>query len=123
MTFKDKIYKILKTNDLNLGSVEDIALKTGVKAGTLYKAMGDQDGMGLKNTRILLDKIGINSEWWDTGKGEVFIKKPTPEIKSEQADILDNPLVKNFVKHIHLLEEMIKMKDEEIARLKGLLGK
>lgn len=99
MTFKEKIHTILKTNKLGLTSVEDIAGKTGIKVGTIYKAMGPQDGMGLKLTRKLLDGIGIETQWWESGKGDIYITSvpdEPPLNKKDPASEENRILIRNL---------------------------
>lgn len=99
MTFKEKIHTILKTNKLGLTSVEDIAGKTGIKVGTIYKAMGPQNGMGLKLTRKLLDGIGIHTEWWESGKGDIYITSvpdEPPLTKKDPASEENRILIRNL---------------------------
>lgn len=104
MTFKEKIHKILKVNNLNMTSVEDISSKTGIKAGTIYKAMARKNGkgnLGTKNTRILVDKLGINLDWWDSGKEPVFKEKGT--------QLPDEATIKNPEHESRIIEKIDKL--------------
>jgi hypothetical protein len=52
--------------------------------GTITKNYGADREMSPNMTRIFLERMGINQEWWETGKGEILAKKPTQvEIKGE----------------------------------------
>lgn len=97
MTFKEKIHTILKTNKLGIDSVEDIATKTLIKTSTIYKAMGPQNGLGLKNTKTLLDRIGIDPTWWETGKGDIYITQvPEPALKKKDPEEEIQILIRNI---------------------------
>lgn len=77
MTFKEKIDKILSTNTLGINSVS--ALEDFVKAGRgaindFYK---DNREPGRKTLKKIKSLPGLNTEWYDTGKGEVFTGKST----------------------------------------------
>lgn len=119
MTPTEIINKILEARDLD---IKDLALQCGIAPDTLKKAM-KRESLSSDIIQKIHDKAGVRKEFLKNGKGEIFTEKPTMGIKSEQADILDSPLVKGFKEQIELLKEIIRMKDDEIKRLNGLQGK
>lgn len=73
MTFREKVDKILKDKELSLWKLaEDSGLKT-----TLQKAYGENREMSPKKTTEFLEKVCINSVWWKSGKGDVFLENGT----------------------------------------------
>jgi hypothetical protein len=69
MDFSEKISKILKTNKLQIVTKEDLSEYCGFHRDTIRKAI--ERGSELKDSylRIFQDKLSINPEWWETGKG------------------------------------------------------
>jgi hypothetical protein len=123
LTFKEKLDIILYVKGLTLKDLEE---KWG-KNGTLYKAIKNPKGLSKRLLDDFLLKFSIKKSWWLNPVGitesDIFEKNGTEEPKSEQADILDSPLVKSYVEQISLLKTLLKSRDEEIDRLKGQLGK
>lgn len=89
MTFKEKIYKILRHNKLELNSVEDIAAKVKVNASTIRKGMGKQNGMKPENVKKLVDGLGINWNWWDDGVEPIFTENHTPAINNDEQPVIE----------------------------------
>lgn len=117
MTFKQKIQTILKNNALGLNSVEDISQKTGIKLSTIYKGMGDQNGLGIKNTKTLLEKLGIRQRWWETGEGEIFEEKSTyVEIPTKKED--PDERVRILIKNLDRMGELNEYLLQELKRYK-----
>ena len=95
-----------------------MAMNCGIKPDTLRKAI-DRD--------VLTDEIilkisgvhGVRKEFLETGEEPIKGEKPTPATKTEQADILDHPLVLSYKSEIQSLNKIIKLQEEEIARLRG----
>lgn len=77
MTFAEKISIILNTNKLGIATKEDLAAFAGFSRDTIRKAVDRSGELNPGNTRIFLDKLGINRGWWETGKGPVFNEKHT----------------------------------------------
>ena len=77
MTFEEKIYTILKLNKLEINTVEDLSEKAGFSRDTIRKAIARGSELNPGNTRTFVDRLGINWDWWDHQKGEVFNEKHT----------------------------------------------
>lgn len=127
MTFKEKIDIILKIKKLK---IYKLAEKTGL-GGTLHKAYQFNRPMREKTTDILISKMHINREWWESGKGDVFTNEP---------DIDDNdqlPLIKDLTYKLHEQENnnkvhlktiedygnLVSRLNSEIANLKLTINK
>jgi transcriptional regulator with XRE-family HTH domain len=82
MTFSEKIDKILKANTLNLNTIEALEQYCGIGSKTLRKNVNEDSEPTQRILVKLFDGLGINREWWGSGKGEIFIENPTPAIKS-----------------------------------------
>lgn len=80
MDFVEKINKIKTVSKL---SVRKLGLKSGLES-TLEKAYSDNREMKDVNTDRLLQNLGINREWWETGNGEVFVKPPPVQPIAEE---------------------------------------
>lgn len=69
MTFQQKIDKILSIKRIKLW-------KLGVESGlnnTLEKAYTKNREMREKQTDKFLQNLNINPEWWNSGRGDVFL--------------------------------------------------
>lgn len=78
MTFKEKIDNILKISKKKFNTIQDLEVAAGLGMNTLRKAYNDNREPSPKVQVKLLEEIGINEHWWDTGNGEVYVEKPTP---------------------------------------------
>lgn len=81
MDFSEKISTILKTNTLQLVTKEDLAEYCGFHRDTIRKAIDRKSELKDKYLRIFQDKLRINPQWWDTGKGDIYVSKPTQDLK------------------------------------------
>jgi len=77
MDFSEKILKILETNKLGIATAEALSEFCGFNRDTIRKAIDRGSQLNRANTRILLDKMRINPEWWESGKGEIYLQKGT----------------------------------------------
>lgn len=68
---------ILKTNRLHLVTKEELSEYCGFHRDTIRKAIERGSELKDKNLRIFQDKLEINPEWWDTGKGDIYVSKHT----------------------------------------------
>lgn len=107
--------KILSIREIELG---DFALKCTIAPDTLRAALRRK-----KLSKDIITKIHDNfyvrKKYWADGKEPIFIEKPTPAIKTEQADILDHPLVLSLKGEINSLNKLVALQEEEIRRLRG----
>lgn len=92
MDFEGKISTILKTNKLQLVTREDLSEFCGFNKDTIRKAIERGSELGERYTRILQDKLSINTDWWDTGKGDIYLQnhaqmpKPTDNNENPSPD-------------------------------------
>lgn len=85
MTFSEKIRKIVMLNSLGItspSSLEDY-IKAGTGAITTPMRKGEEPGTA--TVKKIIEKLRINQDWWETGKGEVFASQP--EMKNGLRDI------------------------------------
>lgn len=91
MIFSEKISKILTYNELNIGSISALEDFCGIGRNTLKKALDENRPPTMRILKRLYDKIGLNPNWWETGKGEIFLEKHTrvgePALRQEAAEI------------------------------------
>lgn len=123
MSFREKIDKILKHNTLDLHVIEDLEAFCDLGAKTIRKNYNLNKEPSPRILVKMKKAIAVNDTWWDTGKGEIFDPELTAAIKSERADFSGSSLVQGYKEQIILLKQLMQMKDDEIARLKGQLGK
>lgn len=76
MNFSDKLDKVFKVSKL-VSNVNQLEKRIGVSTGTILKPYNDRKPPGLGTVKKIIDYLGINQEWWDTGKGDMFIKQPS----------------------------------------------
>lgn len=85
MTFQQKIDKILSIRKIKLWKLaEDSGLNS-----TLEKAYTDNREMRQKQTEKFLQNLGINPEWWATGKGDVFLPNNNDQAESNKKSFWD----------------------------------
>jgi hypothetical protein len=82
MDFSEKISIILRTNKLQLVTKEDLSEYCGFHRDTIRKAIDRGTGLKDKYLRIFQDKLGISPDWWDTGKGDIYVSKHTQDEKA-----------------------------------------
>jgi hypothetical protein len=113
MNFKEKIDNILKTNKKKFSSIGDLETAAGLGMNTLRKAYNENREPSPKVVVKLLEGIGINEEWWDTGKGAILGEKRTLVQKASERD----------EKMDEIKDEIIELLREKVARLEGELAK
>lgn len=91
MDFNEKISIILKTNTLQLVTKEDLAEYCGFHRDTIRKAIDRKTELKDRYLRIFQDKLGINPDWWDTGKGDIYLSKHTQETKAGDSKEISSP--------------------------------
>lgn len=73
MTFKEKIDRILEANELGINSISAFEDKIEAGRGAIndfYKENREPGRITLKRIKSFPD---LNWEWWETGKGEIFL--------------------------------------------------
>jgi hypothetical protein len=87
MTFKEKIDKILTIKGIKLYKLAEMS---GL-GNTLEKAYEKDREMRTSTTERFIQKMGINSVWWEQQKGEVFSKNGTEVKESTDNSIMEDP--------------------------------
>jgi hypothetical protein len=125
MEFSEKISTILKTNTLGIKTKEDLAEFCGFNRDTIRKAIDRGSELSPRNSRTLQDKLRVNPEWWETGKGDIFLTSvPEPAINEKEKDPYE--LIRILTRNIDRMGEMNeyllkKVKDLEVNRADGKL--
>lgn len=87
MNFREKVDNILKVSHKKYLSIQDLEVAAGLGMNTLRKAYNDNREPSRKVVGKLLEGIGISEQWYETGKGEVFLTPvPQPAIKEKEPD-------------------------------------
>jgi hypothetical protein len=91
MSFKEKIDKILSDNHLQIDSVT--ALEDYVEAGrsSINNFYKENKEPGRKTLKKIKSLPGLNLEWYETGKGQVFLKNGTGVKESTDNSIMEDP--------------------------------
>lgn len=77
MSFEQKIDKILKANALGINYPSALEEYLGLGTGTITKPLGNGKSPGKGTIKKIIEKLRINQDWWETGKGEIFLKPAT----------------------------------------------
>lgn len=77
MNIQDKFATILKLNKLGINSIFALEKYSKVGVGSVSKFLNNNESPSMGTIKKIQDALGINTGWWDTGKGEVFIEKHT----------------------------------------------
>lgn len=87
MTFIEKIDKILTIKGIALWRLAELSQLNS----TLEKAYAQNRNMRATTTAKFLQNLRINREWWETGKGEVFLEDvPEKPQKLRDIDIIES---------------------------------
>lgn len=125
MQFREKIDKILSSNKLGIDSPYGLEVKIGASPGSISKYYKKGTSPGRGTIKKILDGAGVNPEWWESGKGEIFIVKGTsvPESDKKNTDRDEiSILIKNLNRYGELNEHLLsRIKDlEDFIKSKGL---
>lgn len=83
MRFSEKIDILLRYNKLGLNTIEEIESHCEIGAKTLRKNYNENTEPTRRILVKLLTGLGVNPEWWDSGKGEIFGTNSTAAINSD----------------------------------------
>lgn len=124
--FGKRIIKVLIDNGIVNSDGEpnysEAERQCDLKGSYLSKAVRG-NSMQKEKAEKFLRKFHVNPSWLNSGKGEPYLKNGTLDIKSEQAnDIENHPLVKSYVEQINILKSQMEDKNELIRNLKKRLG-
>lgn len=118
MTFKEKIDNILRISNKKFTSVYDLELKSGVGMGTLRKAYDENREPSKRTIWKLLESIGVNPEWWETGKGDIFLTPvPEPAINEKEKDPYE--LIRILTRNIDRMGELNEYLLKKVKDLGG----
>lgn len=126
MTFCEKIRNILKDNEFKINSaskLEDFVDLGRSSISAHYSKKGPcpdtEPGMAVQNA--IKEKLRINKEWWDTGKGDIYQGKSS---SNEPVKIMPLDLwtrlernFNNFEKNSELFERVLEKEGKEKAAL------
>lgn len=73
MTFSEKISKILNNNTLGINSPSGLEEFIGASTGAITKPLAKGIAAGPMIQKKIKEKLRINPDWWDTGKGEIYL--------------------------------------------------
>lgn len=118
MGFKEKIDKILKHNTLGINSVSGLEDFIEAGRGAVNEFYNDDREPGRKTLKKIKSLPGLNLDWYETGKGDIFITS-VPE-----AD--DNTNKKDPETELRILRQIVirmgETNDYLLKRLKELGG-
>jgi hypothetical protein len=77
MNFKEKIDNLLRVSEKKFNSIYDLEVKSGVGTGTLRKAYDENREPSKRTIWKFLEALSINTEWWESGKGDIYLVKST----------------------------------------------
>lgn len=132
MSFKEKIDKILETNKLGVNSVNGLEQFLKVSMGSISKPYKNNRAPGPMISKKILEELGINKRWWDSGEGDVFQNELDQEKVPEEVyrDLIESNtqyiLVSKFVlneEYRVMLKSEIDSKDRFIDKLMDLAEK
>lgn len=112
MTFAEKISKILDANTLQIHSVSQ--LEDYIKAGRsaigahVAKNAKPNSAPGRATQKRIIEKLRINPDWWNTGKGEIYL---------QSAKEVFNETVENDVTKRELFDRLYKDLDNQARHL------
>jgi len=73
MTIAEKYSKVLEISKKKVYKAED---ECGFGRNTIANALKDNRLLSEEYHNKFITKFNVNPEWWETGKGEVILKKP-----------------------------------------------
>lgn len=117
MTFVEKIDKLLKASKLPINTPSGLEKHIGASQSSIVKYYRENKYPGREIQKRIVEKLGVNQVWWDTGTGEIFLEQPEPaRPKARPSSEFEDPAV---VKLIQTLENTVASKNEEITRLEA----
>lgn len=119
MRIQDKFSTILKTNKLGIKSIHGLEKYCKVGIGSISKFLNVGESPSLGTIKKVQEALSINTDWWETGEGEIYDKKGTyvdlPTRKEKDPDEHIRILIKNLDRMGELNEYLLK----ELKRLQG----
>lgn len=97
MTFKEKIDKILTYNKLGINSVSALEDKIEAGRGAINEFYNENREPGRKTLKKIKSFPGLNENWYDTGKGEIFIENSTSVEKQKTSKENREPIYQTII--------------------------
>lgn len=119
MTFQEKIDKILKHSKLPVSTPSGLEKHIGVSQSAIVRPYRDNKNPGKDVQKRIIEKLGVNQHWWDTGEGEIFTAEPEAP-KTKSVSEIEDPAV---AKLIQTLENTVASKNEEVHWLRQHIDK
>lgn len=117
MTFAEKIDKVLKTNEKEIRSLGQLESFLGLGTHTIRSAIKEKREPSRKIQVKIVEGLGVNWTWWETGEGEIFAKKGTSVVLSD-----GKPEMLKLLGVIDYLEEKVKTLTDELNECKKKHG-
>lgn len=122
MKFSEKIDKLLIYNEKDLHSIGDLERHLELGLHTIRAAIKKEEKENKEPTKALQVKIieglGVRREWWDTQKGEIFLKKGTSVTKDDVPE-LTGETKEIYQKMFKVLLDDVKRLEDELAAMRG----
>lgn len=77
MNIHDKFSTILKTNKLGIKSIHGLEKYCKVGIGSVSKFLNADEEPSLGTIKKIQEVLSINTEWWETGKGDIYLRNGT----------------------------------------------
>lgn len=124
MNFEEKIDKLLKTNEKDLRSLGQLETFLGLGTHTIRSAIKEKREPSRKIQVKIVEGLGVNWDWWDTGEGDIFDKKGTSvkeySMTEEVATLVShfNDTLEGYRLDIERLKQEKRELEEKLKRAK-----
>lgn len=100
MDFKEKIDNILSFNQIGVNSVSALEDKVGAGRGAINEFYNDNREPGRKTLKKIMTFPGLSVEWYNTGKGPMFINNNTPVHKPSDNNEKQEMSADEVIRHL-----------------------
>ena len=125
MKFSEKIDKILKTNKLGVNTPSGLEEFIGAGRGSISTPYREGSQPGTKTQKKIVEKMRISQDWWDTGRGEIYLQdQPTANREALQHNF-NAEVIKEAINQ-SMLEQLYKDLanfDKELDRAWALIDR
>ncbi|MBF0279125.1 MAG: helix-turn-helix transcriptional regulator [SAR324 cluster bacterium] len=115
---KERFSRFLEYLKLDKGfSLSKVAENIGISVQGLYKIKRGESNPSRQTVMLLNIKYGLNTEWFETGKGEMMLREGSDQIERSDEIIMELLRMKNLV-----IEELsnenasLKEKNEQMKK-------
>lgn len=119
MTFVEKIDNILKHSKLKIATPSALEKYIEASQSSIVRYYRENKAPGKDIQKRIIEKLGVNQAWWDTGQGEIFTAESEAP-KAKTASEIEDPAV---IKLIETLESTVASKNEEVHWLRQHIDK